>query len=431
MNPVSRKRKRKKTRKRPGGARPSGLADIGRTMLREYVGLAKETDPLVIEMATSVITGSWWSTPETSGPEALDVGMGVLGYAATKTTPAALALNRAMEVLGDGDEERARARAAAEVLAAKGVQEPVWGSLIGQVEVGRCWQLVDVFGDKATVLCEFSYGTERHGLFAEIDFAEDAAAMYLDVTDDVDETLARLRDGANESDGLSRVESLDPARARRLIAEGVEACSVIALIDALTGADVVKSVRDLRALALARCRTMPRGDEVPEVREYADSEIAELADEFLAAEGIRPDYAARICARAIIEYGCFEDRGQPDRVGPEKLNVFLGAWAPVELEWDEEVAAAMPEVIRAWTWWAAARRELPSAAEKPLKAALEDGIAEFAEAYEFARLDAELEDDAEEFDEFDDLDGTVEERRERFGLTGHGLANVRFLDERR
>src|SRR5690606_21997836 len=81
--------------------------------------------------------------------------------------------------------------AAAAALAARPWPTAPWDPAVGDVQVGRCWVAEDAFGDHATVLCEFEYGSRsrppgRHGLAVHVDRIAQGAAVDIMLVDDVD-----------------------------------------------------------------------------------------------------------------------------------------------------------------------------------------------------------------------------------------------------
>ena len=172
MSPVSRGRKKKRpaTRRRSTRRDMPGLAGVHAELLGSFRPAVRATDPLEVEVLASDVLGSWWKRlPPGEDPDAV-FGEGAIGHAARAGTREAMALLRALAVLGVTAAQRNAASSAAAALDAAGVADPPWAAMIGQVEVGACWRLSDVFGDQASLLSMFGYGSREHGLVALVDF---------------------------------------------------------------------------------------------------------------------------------------------------------------------------------------------------------------------------------------------------------------------
>jgi hypothetical protein len=391
MSPVSRGRKRKKPQRgratpRPRDVRPNagleGFAGLYAEMLRAFRPLAKVTDPLEVEMFASELVGAWWQRlPPGEDPETV-FGLGAVEHAARAGTPVALALLRALAVVGVTAEQREAASVAAAALAAGGVAEPPWAAEIGRVRFVECWRLADVYGDQASLLMVFAYGRRRHGLVALVDFNHLGGWVKdLFVTAEPARTLRELRKAAL-SEPLTTLDQVDLAVARRLLEDG------LAATDATWQPEVSQELREYRALALARCRAMPapaRSGE-PE-REVGETEREAIVAEFLASPQARdlPDAeTAGYCARLLVDFGADYDDGKPLRVSPAKVEGFLLGWVPAKVILDEADLQAMPAVVAAWVRWAGERTGLPAAALAELAGVASECGEHFGEVYEEA-----------------------------------------------
>jgi hypothetical protein len=384
MSPVS--RGRRKPKKRPAArsraTRPEPTLDgVHAEMLRAFRPLAREPDPLEVEVFTSGLLGSWWGRlPPGEDPDAL-FGLGAVEYAQRRGTREALALLHAIAALGDAEELRVAASTAAASLSAAGVAEPPWSGTIGRVRPGDCWRLGDVYGDQASLLCDFRYGGRRHGLVALVDFNHlDGWLKDVFITVEPARVLRELR-AALSSQPLMTLEQVDPAEARRLLEDG------FAATDMTWQPEVSEEFRQFRALALARCRAMPAPDGPHEPAPVPDQPEREaIVEEFLAAPPgtdlpVDAD-AARFCARLLVDFGADYDGGKPLRVSPAKLETFLHDWAPRKAVLEQADLDAMPIVVAAWAGWAGRRSGLPpEAVDEVVEVATECG-GHFAQAYE-------------------------------------------------
>jgi hypothetical protein len=369
VSPKSRGRKKKSKRGRSAGNDPNAVL---REIVSAYQAVVDEPNPLDVEELTSSLIGSW----QQAGDDGEILGLATIRYAETRPAPASLAWLRAMEAVGTDELMRQEAAAGAAALVDQGVPDPPWAATIGRVTTGPCWLAADAYRDSATLLCEFGYGADRHGLIALINFNLLGGAID-DVTI-IDEPDAALRDLRKQAmtDGMLTVEQIPPHRARQLIEYGLDAM-------AGTGPDEVsEDFTDFRALALARCRALPEPDQVPEPPEVSEAERDAIVARFLAeAADLPAGDTTRQCARMIVDFGCDYDQGQPMRVGPAKTQIFLRGWLPNKVIMDDERLTVMSQVLRAWVRWAADRNELPEPAVAALVELTDEGAGQLAETY--------------------------------------------------
>jgi hypothetical protein len=367
MSPVSRGRRRKRPTARPRSARhgtPS-LGGVHAELLRAFRPAVQATDPLDVEVLASDVLGSWWKRlPPGEDPDAV-FGEGAIGHASRAGTREAMALLRALAVLGVTPAQRD---------AAAGVADPPWSATIGRVRVGACWRLADVFGDQASLLAMFGYGSRERGLVALVDFNHLGGWVKdLFVTPEPARVLGELRKAAR-SEPFAVLDQVDPSEARRLLEGG------LAATDATWEPEVSDELRQFRALALARCRAMPEPDRAAQpVPEIDDAQRDAILTEFLASPHASqlPDEAARYGARLLVDFGADYDAGQPLRVSPAKIAGFLLDWVPAKAILDEADRDALPGVVAAWVGWAGERTGLDPAAVAQL-------VKDFREAYEEA-----------------------------------------------
>jgi hypothetical protein len=426
--PVSRGRKTKKGRKAqpPGGSMHDDL-------IRMFAPLVNLELTLDVEMFTSNVFGMWWEEfpPEIDAERTM--GIEGVNYALRRGTPAAMAMLCAFAATATSEELREAAQQCRVQLAARGVAEPQWGAVMGRVEVGECWRLSDVYGDQATLCCEFAYGTERHALVALLDHGD----MYdwakeLWISAEPDAVLADMRDTATK-DPLMVLERVEPATARRLLESAIDGSGDP------TVPDLGEGYGEHRAIALARCRAMPGPEEPPVPAEVSDAERAAIVEEFLTSPeggGLPPE--AEHLARIVVDFGADEDLGRPLRVGPGKISSLFAMWLATDPTLGERHRAAVGPVYTAWNRWAAARTGLPEAAYEELDEAVAHCVARFEEDYqENARRAKELAsqylEDLSDL-ESDELDAALVRRV--FALPplsdpGEPLPDPRDVDQRR
>ena len=135
-------------------------------------------------------------------------------------TPEALALLRIFAAIGS-PELRSAAGAAAERLAAAGVADPEWATLIGSPAVGKCWHYSDVGGRQESVTMTFGYGESEHALSVLIDHGKDGQikdAWVGDADGLLDKTWL-----AAENDPLVVFETIDADDARGRLERAITA----------------------------------------------------------------------------------------------------------------------------------------------------------------------------------------------------------------
>lgn len=355
------------------------LGGVHAELLGAFRPAVQATDPLEVEVLASDVLGSWWKRlPPGEDPDAI-FGEGAIGHAARAGTREAMALLRALAVLGVTPGQRNAASSAAAALAAAGVADPPWAATIGQVEVGACWRLADVFGDQASLLSVFGYGSRDHGLVALVDFNHLGGWVKdLFLTAEPARVLRELRKTAL-SEPFAVLDQVDPAEARRLLEDG------LAATDATWEPEVSDELRQFRALGLARCRAMPEPDRPAQpVPQLDDAARDAIVVEFLASPHAfqLPDEAARYGARLLVDFGADYDAGKPLRVSPAKIAGFLLDWVPAKVILDDADRDALPGVVTAWVRWAGERTGLPPAGVAELVRVADDCGEEFREAYD-------------------------------------------------
>lgn len=247
------------------------------------------------------------------------------------------------------------------------MERPPWASALGQARLVGCWQMTDVFGDQANVLCAFDRGsrsadTSQHGLMFLLDFNGPGPwAKDLFVVDEVDEALAQMRSAATESESITRLVQVGAADVRALLVPPLMASVEAGPADFF---DVPSEEVDLFwALALARLRDLP--ETTQESAALPAEQVESLLTEFLhspeAADTDLDGSSLRRWADLIARYGNECDAGRPLRVGPGKTLTFV-----LESEVEDADTAPLAEVVLAWNAWAARRAGLPEEAVEEL-----------------------------------------------------------------
>ncbi len=341
--------------------------------------IARGGDPLDAETLVSILCGDGWQTGDLGGDdhESLEAVLEAAGY---RTTAGGVALARAVVAMAPTAELAARAQRLSADLIARGAPEPTWSADLDQVTTVGCWALRDVYGDGASVLCAFERAGRRHGISIMVDFNHLGGwAKDILLAEDVEDLLKLMRQGAEEAAGTMFLETMDPAAARRLLEDALEAT------DNTWEPEVSSDFAELRAFALYRLTALPEPPERTEPVEIDEDERAEIVREFLAA----PEAAdlpstgdPAYCARLIVDYGADYDDGKLLRVSPAKTEIFLLGWLPKKAVLEPDDRMLLPELVPAWIQWSARRQGLPSAALEELLTFTGACLGHFDEAYD-------------------------------------------------
>jgi hypothetical protein len=399
-------------------------------MLRAARELLAVRSPLDAELMVSELLGTWWGerTPRSSPGDVEElVGEGLVSYAASQRSPAALALLSGIACLGT-PRQAMQAETAALALMEHGVVRPQWVERVGAVTAGECYVNSDVFGDRDEVVCVYSYaGEEPHALVMVVDY--NAAGMLRDgwVTSQVDRLLERCR-AASAGDGgcppRAAFSQVDAPQARRLLE------TALAVTEAGQGSPPSDSFASYHAFIRARIRTLPparpangarKGSRQPAAgpgpapwtagpsnagspspgpwitghgsgwgaatarrHAWTRDRRTMLVAEFLAsdeAEDLSDTRAASRCADHIIDYGCDRDFGRPLRMSPAKVATFLLDWLPRKVLLLSAEQHAMPHVLAAWVRWAGRRQGLAAEMIAETLDAVFDSMGTFAQVY--------------------------------------------------
>ncbi|GAA2106026.1 hypothetical protein [Actinomadura alba] len=374
MSPRSRRRP-------PGDAKPPSdeIYAIFDDILKHARELLAVRSPLDAELIVSEILGSWWGRRSGEGGADADevVGEALVDHAGRAGTPAALALLTGMAYLGTS-RQAAMAERAALGLMERGVARPGWAGRVGMVAAEDCYASRDVYGDRESIVCTFTYGgAERHALIVSVDHNYGGMVRDAWVSSQVGKVLDHCRSDGRDNP-LMRFEELEPGRVRALLETALRAT------DGWIDPPVNEGFGSYNAFVRARVRALPPGGRHPAPPVYGRDRRATLAAQFLAsdeAEELSDRSAASRCVDRIIDYGCTYDSGRPLRVSPIKCERFLLEWVPSKvLLWPNE-QEAMPHVLAAWVRWASKRTGLPEEGVRATLDAVWDATVRFADVY--------------------------------------------------
>jgi hypothetical protein len=369
-------------------APPNALFDELLHAARELLAVRS---PLDAELMVSDLLGTWWPqrhhTVGGAGVEQL-IGEGLVGYAAGKRSPAALALLSGIACLGTS-RQAAAAEEAAITLMDSGVKAPGWADHLGAVAPAECYVNPDEWGDQDELICVFSYaGDEPHALVCVIDY--NASGMIRDgwVSSQVNKLLEHCR-RVSDARGTARPEDgfrqIDPPQARKMLQDA------LAATDEAEDPPVSDAFAARHAFIRARVRALPpapgrpvRASTARAKRSWSSERRALLAAEFLAsdeAEDLSDRQAASRCADRIIDFGCDQDSGRPLRMSPVKVQNFMLTWLPRKVMLSVADQNAMPHVVDAWIRWSSRKRGVPEASVGLMLDTLYDSMATFSRIY--------------------------------------------------
>lgn len=147
------------------------VGDIASEMVR---AVAAARAPLDAELALSPVLGMLEqlapeeSTADDRAAMRRELLTGLITWAESTASPAALAFLRVASVLGD-QPDRGLAEAAANRVAASGVADRPWARLLGRPELLRAWRYADVFGEQESVALQYDYYHRQHVVCVLID----------------------------------------------------------------------------------------------------------------------------------------------------------------------------------------------------------------------------------------------------------------------
>ena len=364
-------------------------------MLRAARELLAVRSPLDAELMVSELLGTWWGQRGVhgTGVEQL-IGEGLVDYAATQRSPAALALLSGIALLGT-PRQAVKAERAAILLMDEGVPCPHWASHMGEVTPAECYVNPDIFGDQDEVICVFSYkGEESHALVSVIDYNNGGMIRDGWVTSRVAKLLTHCRTAAEArgTSGKQGFHEVDAPAARRMLESALRITDSDRFV-----AGVSESFPSYHAFIRSRVRALPpyrgrgpagatgaTGATGAQRRIWSRDRRAMLAAEFLSsdeAEDLSDRGAASHCADRIIDYGCDHDFGRPERVSPTKVQTFLLSWLPRKVMLSFAEQDAMPHVLAAWVRWTGRRRSLADLMINETLETVFNSMRAFAEAY--------------------------------------------------
>lgn len=242
---------------------------------------------------------------------------------------------------------------------------PEWAESIGRARPCTCILARDEFGDETDVLLTFAYADEPpHAITIRINHNLSGMASDIRTESDGERETSALHAEA-DADARRQVEDADPAMVRRLCEEA------FATTEQVVDPPVTNGFRNLFALALAKLRLLPEGGVVPEPPQWSELGRSDLVADFVASpEAADLPAAAEAIASELVNYGADHDRGQPLRVSPTKLRMFLLGWLPHTGLIPRHHLDHLPSVLTAWVRYAGRRTGLSAPSLEETLAAL-------------------------------------------------------------
>jgi hypothetical protein len=326
------------------------------------------------EMLGAALLGSVYAVARSQRAVAVrEFVAGFLAHTSRRRTPAARAIRTVFAAL--------EPRAAGAARVRPGPHPPPWSGQIGRVRPVSTWAYGDVYGDQTSYLATFAYddpqvGGGEHAVVALVDhnigivkdlFVVQPAGLILD----------EVRKAA-ESDELIWLAEVEPGTLRAQVSFFLE------ITDGLTDLPDEGALATDRALVGARLAALPAVDLGPPFP--VSIQPGELTGAFLdspPAQGLdrssdQAEAAVQYAVRLILDFAQDSPDGDPLRWSPAVVGLFLLDWVHRRAVLDEDDVATLPPVLRAWTAWAAAQRNLPPAAAEATYEAIDTMTPEFA-----------------------------------------------------
>jgi hypothetical protein len=320
------------------------------------------------ERVVSRLLGAVWAAHDAprDGSTEEAFGLGLVEQARLHYTPTSLSLLAALANVAPIREVRDAAANAATV---SGLSN---SSIETVTPSGRCWAYEDAFGDLVTVMCE--YGSKQgsnHAVAIRVDRATFSAATDVWITEDVEAAIRDLHNAGEASKLMFTLRLVDPAWARAYLERA------FARTDLVQGLQLGTELAELRALALARLRLLPDNPAVlaPEPRNPTAEQCLGVVEDFVQDLGDVNLPSTEIIAKLIVEYSSQYDPGDLIRVSPAKWDIFLNEWLPARMPPDP-ARTAIPDVVRAWSAWAARRQHLAGTIQDELTRSVDELLAE-------------------------------------------------------
>jgi hypothetical protein len=326
------------------------------------------------EMLGAALLGSVYAVASSGRAAAVrEFVAGFLSATSRRRTPAARAIRTIFAALEPQAAGAARVR--------PGPQPPAWSGQIGRVRPVGTWAYGDVYGDQTSYLATFAYedpraGGSEHAVVALVDH-NIGIVKDLFVVQPARLILEEVRKAA-ESDELIWFAEVDPGTLRAQVGFFLE------ITDGLAELPDEGALATDRMLVGARLAALPSADVGPPFPVSIQPE--RLTAAFLESpqagslnrSSAEAEAAVQYAVRLILDFAQDSPDGDPLRWSPAVVGLFLLDWVHRRAVLDSDDVAILPPVLRAWTAWSAAQRDLPPVAAEATYEAIETMAPEFA-----------------------------------------------------
>jgi hypothetical protein len=352
-------------------AERASLEDIFEKVLRSAPReLTEDLPPVAVEIWAS----SLWamcSTGELIDMDAVKVfAGGLIKYAGERRTPSALMVLRALGAVAP-EPYGSRARREADRIAAAGVADRSWASLLGTEKPTVAWLVSDpIDDDGVSVMVGFDGpgGQSTVGVYIDHNLGGIAKDVFV-VPAGMDEVLAGLR----QHRGAAPEPEYGPVSLEEAAVRWAEAFE---LTDMTLDPPTSEDLDELGPLVHARLAKLPAGGVAPWPAPLTDEERDRVLDEFLDSDEAaallnidEEDGTVEHLAQQILTFSQDYVRGTSLRFSPAMVEIFCLAWAPRKIALDRDGFILLPEVLATWIRFAGTRRGIP---EESIVAALDE-----------------------------------------------------------
>ena len=241
------------------------------------------------------------------------------------------------------------------VIAARRQPMPDWLASLDRAEIGGVRQLTDILGDGDDYFVEARLPSgDRFTALVYVDHNMGTVVKDAFVGPTSLEELLDVVQSHGESD--QELRDFDPAIARAVIRDAIDRGD---LFDDPIRTDTWPACRLLVEWLV---RLLPPGGRVPDIPEWSNEQLDELADEFFSsAYGKAVDGAdERQLVELFLRLGAQTSSGDPLRWSEVNLELLLTHWIPDGVWAPEELLIRAPEVLRPFVRFCHAHEGIPA-----------------------------------------------------------------------
>lgn len=278
---------------------------------------------------------------------------------------------------------------AAEHLAELSEPEPgsvaSWYGDVGRWRLTRTFRVHDDDGDTEQWSAVFAGpdGTENHVVVWLVDVWDNGAVRDVYAVDQVDEVVARI-EALGVGDSETHLDHPDPALLHAVVGAGMRLTDITVPNEESEEAETYLT---FRALAHGRLRLLPPPVDLPEpidadaratlVEDFIASPYALALTQPPAGEEAADQATVRYVAGMLVDHAVDYTGGDPLRVSPLTVEVFMLDWVQRKAVLDPDDARFLPDIVQAWTEYAFEASGRPVARRVATLAAVEEFTEEF------------------------------------------------------